>query len=385
MKTRCACPSISLSRFLTIGGLGTGGGIAAILALCTAVNCGFADTQPSDEPSDLQEERQFERVNRPNSVNIEEAYNLGGIAIPTDEIHTLLPKDAIPALDNPSTVPASDVDFLLPTDRVLVYENDNFAIAAPLRVLNYHEIVNTTVGDEKVVLTYCPLCDSAAVFSREVRGTDGRMMELNFGVSGALYNSNVLMYDRETEGLWSQLAMESVSGPLVGRKLTALPFRVIPFEKFQRFYPSQPVVSFDTGHPRGYHQDPYAQYFQVDTLLVPLRWTSKDLPTKTLGVGLVSGALSYFIPIEEIPVGEVYSFNINTSRLEVARTEAGIDLLNMSRGFRAVQTFWYSWAAFYPQTQILWPQGEPTVLLQDDEPEGDGADGNEAGSDEPAE
>ncbi|MEO1129109.1 MAG: DUF3179 domain-containing (seleno)protein, partial [Planctomycetota bacterium] len=155
----------------------------------------------------------FRLVNRPGSVDLGATYDLQALSIPRDEIHTLLPKDAIPSLTDPVLTPVRDADWPSGDARVIAVSIGKEAVAVPLSVLNAHEIVNMTLGGVPIAATYCPLCDSASVFDRTVSGDDGKPLILEFGVSGALYNSNVLMYDRDELGLWSQLAMKAVSGP----------------------------------------------------------------------------------------------------------------------------------------------------------------------------
>jgi hypothetical protein len=139
--------------------------------------------------------------------------------VPRDEIvQGGPPRDGIPALDEPDSVEAGDARFLKPDDRILGISLRGAARAYPIRILNYHEVVNDRIGTEPVVITYCPLCGSGMAFSSEV---GGRL--LTFGVSGLLYNSDVLLFDRQTESLWSQLRKQAVTGPLKGQELEMLP------------------------------------------------------------------------------------------------------------------------------------------------------------------
>lgn len=141
------------------------------------------------------------------------------LGVPRDEILAGGPgKNGIPALTSPKLVDVKAAGWLRPKDRVAGVVHAGQARAYPLRILVWHEVVNDTIGDQPVTVTYCPLCDSVAVFDRKT--PDGIK---EFGVSGLLYNSNVLMFDREgkPEGLWSQLKSQAVSGPLSGQALRA--------------------------------------------------------------------------------------------------------------------------------------------------------------------
>jgi hypothetical protein len=148
-------------------------------------------------------------------------FDLSQAIIPKDEIRNGGPgKDGIPALTDPRTLAAEAVKTLKPEDRVVGVLIDGEACAYPLSILTWHEVINDTVGGQPLAVTYCPLCDSVAVFNRN---TSAGVKE--FGVSGLLYNSNVLMFDRggQPEGLWSQLGAKAMSGPSAPLALETLP------------------------------------------------------------------------------------------------------------------------------------------------------------------
>jgi len=300
------------------------------------------------------DEAAFTRVQRPGSVDLRSEYNLDGLTVPEGDIHTLLARDAIPALTDPKTLPAGESDWLDGTDRVIFVEINGQRLGVPLDILDWHEIVNATVGGEPIAVTYCPLCDSATVFSRRVSpeaGEDGPIV-LEFGVSGALYNSNVLMYDRQHKGLWSQLGMDAISGPMAGTSLAMLPVRVMRFETIRQRWPKMPIVSTQTGHQRPYGRSAYASYFRDEKLMVPVRDHGDALPAKTLGVGISLDADAWFIPMQAI--GEQgYAFKSPKGIIEVARNTAGVEVCQAPGAAKTAQTFYYSWSAFYPHTQVL--------------------------------
>lgn len=293
----------------------------------------------------------FRVVNREGSVDIETAFDLTGLSIPRDEIHTLLPVDAIPALTDPRTQGIDEADFLADDARIIVVEVGGEVLGVPLAVLNFHEIVNTTIGGEPVAATYCPLCDSATVFKRTV-GEDDDAAVLEFGVSGALYNSNVIMYDRTDRGLWSQLALGAVSGPRAGASLEFLPVRIVSKTQFAMDHPGAPVVSNDTGHERDYSGSPYTSFFEnPDYLLVPVSGVGDALPLKTLGLGILAGEKAYFVSADAI--GEEMTIPTGSGDVVARATEAGIDVLEAPKGVRTAQAFYYSWSAFHPRTEVI--------------------------------
>ncbi len=164
-------------------------------------------------------------------------------------------KDGIPAVDEPRFVAVGDAGFLTDRDPVLALEVDGEARAYPLQILIWHEIVNDTVGGEPIAVTYCPLCNSSLVFRRTVQG-----VVLDFGVSGFLRNSDLVMYDRQTESWWQQVTGEAVVGSYTGTVLDVVPASTIAFSEFRDAYPRGMVLSRETGYSRDYGRSPYRGY-----------------------------------------------------------------------------------------------------------------------------
>lgn len=296
----------------------------------------------------------FQLVQRPGAVNLAAEYDLSNLRIPRDEIHTLLPRDAIPALTNPPNEPVSSATWLSGDARLVVARVGDDVLGVPISVLNWHEIVNVEVGGEPVAVAYCPLCDSASIFSRRV-GSVGSEAVLEFGVSGALYNSNVLMYDRKERGLWSQLGMTAVSGPRSGESLRMMPVVVLTLREFKAAYPSAPVVSRQTGHRRDYTASPYEQYFKGQELIVPVARMGAALEPKTPGVGIaveVDARLrTWFVALDAI--GEARTIHTPSGEILLRRGPAGVNVERAPEGVRTVQTFYYAWSAFYPGSEVI--------------------------------
>ncbi|HLZ69000.1 MAG TPA: DUF3179 domain-containing protein [Dehalococcoidia bacterium] len=165
-------------------------------------------------------------------------------------------RDGIPPLDKPSFRPVPDGDgFLTAVEPVIAFEHNGDARAYPLQILIWHEIVNDTVGGLPVTVTFCPLCNTAIVFDRTL---DGRV--LDFGTTGNLLDSDLVMYDRQTESWWQQFAGEAIVGELTGKQLTYLPAAVVSWAQFKERYPRGAVLSRDTGYDRPYGENPYAGY-----------------------------------------------------------------------------------------------------------------------------
>lgn len=339
--------------------------IAAVALLCVPVavggtlliDAGQRAAQPERQPEVSTQPDGFRQVNRPGSVDLDETYNLDNLAIPRTQIHTLLPRDAIPALTDPALASVKASGWIAPTDRIIAVTVGGTTVGVPIKILNYHEVANLTIEGHPVAATYCPLCDSATVVSRRVTRTldDGTTAEdvLELGVSGALYNSNVLMYDRTDMALWSQLGMRAVSGPLAGTSLDHLPVRLVSWATFQADHPDAMVVSRETGHQRDYTNSPYGGFFDSDRLLVPVADIGDALPKKTLGLGVNTRGHAYFVAGDVI--GDGFTLETDAGPVRVRRTDAGIEVLDAPQHTLTAQAFYYSWSAFYPETEVIGP------------------------------
>ena len=311
----------------------------------------------------------FRRTVRPNSVDLHEQYDTSDALIPLEEMHTLLPRDAIPALTDPSTESVEQTSgWLRPDDRVVLATAGDDAYVAPLRVLDFHEIVNITLSGDPIAITYCPLCDSASVISRVVKDGEGDAQVLEFGVSGALYNSNVLMYDRTHRGLWSQLAMKAITGPMAGTRLETRPVRVVPFSAVSKRHPHARVLSRETGHQRDYSGDAYAGFFARDGLLVDVRRFDDDLPPKTLGLGVLAGGEAFFVPIHQLSEGDTLAFDTPLGVVEVRRAGGsggtgvgGVEVVSApEKVIATAQALYYAWSAFHREVRVVTPAEEPS-------------------------
>jgi hypothetical protein len=170
------------------------------------------------------------------------------------------PPDGIPPIDNPIFQTAAAVDWLAPAEAVLALEIEGEARAYPIQVMTWHELVNDTIGDVPVTVSYCPLCNSALAYDRRV---DDRI--LDFGTSGRLFNSSLVMYDRQTESLWTHFDATAVAGTLTGTHLTTYPISTVSWEDFRTAYPEGLVLTRNTGHNRGYGRNPYSGYDDPST------------------------------------------------------------------------------------------------------------------------
>ena len=170
------------------------------------------------------------------------------------------PKDGIPALDDPEMKPVRDATELDPREGVVVLELEGAAPRAyPLRYLTWHEIVNDEVAGAPVAVTFCPLCNSAVTFDRRLGGR-----VLDFGVSGKLRFSDMVMFDRQTESWWQQFVGEAIVGELTGETLATVPSWLENWGAFRERNPDGLVMAEPANHRRDYGRNPYAGYDRAD-------------------------------------------------------------------------------------------------------------------------
>ena len=314
--------------------------------------------------------------------------------------------DGIPSIDAPRFLHVANVDFLRDTEPVYVLELNGGARAYPLQIMTWHEIVNDTVGGIPVAVTYCPLCNSAAAYDRRHAGR-----VLSFGVSGLLWNSSLVMFDRQTRSLWGHFTGQGIAGVFAGVQLDAFPVTLSSWTDFKTAHPSGLVLSRDTGHPRSYGKNPYPGYDDINNPpflfdgKVDGRYAAK---TRMIGIDLddrpvaVTGDRLIRDRVVAVTVGErhlvvwwklgtasaldagevaagrdvgsvmvfdavvdarVLRFRPNGGQFEDAETGSRWDTFGTATsgplaGHRLtaiahVDTFWFAWAAFKPATEII--------------------------------
>lgn len=216
--------------------------------------------------------------------------------VPYDEIRSGgPPPDSIPPIDSPTFETLQRAGhWMQPQSPVIMLEIDGKARAYPLAILIWHEIVNDVLMGESVLVTYCPLCNSAIVFSREVNGE-----VLTFGVSGNLRNSDLIMWDRQTQSWWQQFSGEAIVGSYTGTRLQIIPSILTSYGDFAARYPEGEVLSRETGFIREYGTNPYPNY---DSSSQPFLFEGEIDPrlpaTEHVLAGVIEGhAVAYPFPI----------------------------------------------------------------------------------------
>ncbi len=317
------------------------------------------------------------------------------------------PKDGIPAIEDPKFTSVAEADqFLEDLEPVIFFQIGDDARAYPLQILTWHEIVNDVVDGNPVTLTFCPLCNTAIAFDRNF---DGQV--LDFGTTGRLRFSNLIMYDRQTETWWQQATGEGIAGEYAGSQLTFLPASIIGWGEFRENFPDGQVLSRDTGFSRDYGRNPYAGYDNINNSPFLFRGprTPSALPAmaRVLTVELNEEAVAYPYDVlqaqaaindtvagNEIVIlwqpgtasaldasriadgedvgagasffrdvdGQVLTFSFDGEKIVDDQTGSEWDVFGQAISGElagsqlepvvSVNHFWFSWAAFKPETRI---------------------------------
>ncbi len=233
--------------------------------------------------------KQFDRLTLLCTVLLlSAAFGSAQCLVPEDEIFSGGPgRDGIPALTNPKVVSATAADaFLLPEDLVLGVEINGEARAYPHAVLWWHEIVNDVVGGMPIAVSFCPLTGSGLVYDPVVLGEGTE--PVNFGVSGLLFDNNLILFDRTSDTLWSQMRVQGICGPATGTFPRQLPVVQSTWAGWRALYPGTTVVNFETGFSRNYDRYPYGDYDVVgnNDLLFPHSFIDSRLPMKQVVLGI---------------------------------------------------------------------------------------------------
>ncbi|MGR5142250.1 DUF3179 domain-containing protein [Photobacterium sp. DNB23_23_1] len=282
-------------------------------------------------------------------------FNLSNSSVPTEEIMSGGPgKDGIPAILRPHFVSAKQARFMSSKDPILGIEINGKYRAYPIKILNWHEVVNDQIDEKRFIVSYCPLCGSGMAFSATLNG-----QHLTFGVSGLLYNSDVLLYDHQTDSLWSQIKGMAVSGQSVGKHLTQYPLTLTRWGKWQQLHPGTDVLSTNTGYQRDYQRDPYAGYSRSPRLYFPVANQAPSIygsKETVMGYKGKNGVIAF--PFAELKKQGKAKF---TYRFKEQMLTIHWDVHNLSahitdsqgQNLPSTLLYWFAWYAFYPETEVF--------------------------------
>ena len=277
---------------------------------------------------------------RPSRVPIEEILRGGP------------PRDGIPALDHP-TMLAADATNFRDDEWVIGIEWEGEARAYPIQILVWHELVNDTIASRPILVSYCPLCGTGMVFERP--GSASMSGEAaRFGVSGLLYQSDMLMYDHASESLWSQILATAITGKRMGQRLEVLRSTQERWGDWRSAYPNTKVLSRDTGFKRAYGRQPYGNYATTRELLFPVRQDRRYHPKmRTIGLRLKSGEARAYPAAELERRGEslVESFEGRPVRISYDAKSKRFEV-EAPPEIEVIEAYWFAWVAFHPETTV---------------------------------
>ncbi len=278
-------------------------------------------------------------------------------SVPLEEIIGGGPaKDGIPSIDRPKFVTPREADLWIKDDEpgiAVSFEGVNRFY--PYQILVWHEIVNDTVLGKRILVTYCPLCMTGYVFDPKVAG---ELVE--FGTSGKLWNSNLVMYDRKTDSLWSQLLGEAIGGEMTGAKLTLLSSDQMEYGNWKNAHPQGEVLSRETGATRFYGRNPYGSYFSVqDFSLSMVKTKDVRIPNDAHVLGLVVSDKAKAYPIDLVKkrgaiedTFEDTTFVLSYDKtLDVVRVYKKLSDGKAER-VNPFSAFWFAWAVTHPETDL---------------------------------
>lgn len=280
-------------------------------------------------------------------------FDLSNASVPADEIlGGGPPKDGIPAIDQPKFIPAKEAGFLDDEDRVLGLNRNGVAKAYPIAILNWHEIVNDKLGDEAVLVSFCPLCGTGIAYTPE-----DVPEAWSFGVSGLLSNSDLLLYDRQTESLWPQISGQAISGLLKGKELQNISLAHTTWVDWRKRHPDTLVLSRDTGYERDYTRDPYAGYTTSDGLYFPVRHRDPRYHPKERVIGLEQAGHHKAYPFSELAKtsGRITD-KLGEQEITIIYEEeyqSGRILDAKGKEIPSITSFWFAWYAFHPETEVF--------------------------------
>ena len=252
--------------------------------------------------------------------------NFNKHTVPLEEIQSGgPPKDGIPAVDRPRLVTPDEAGkWLDRREPVIVFEHNGDARAYPLQILMFHEIVNDTIGGLPVAVTFCPLCNASIVFDRRVAGA-----VLDFGTTGKLRKSDLVMYDRQTESWWQQFTGKGIVGRHAGTTLTQLPSTIAAFEDFRKGYPLGRVLSRQTGFSRPYGKNPYRGYDRVgDTPFLFHDPVDARLPAMERVLGVALGGKTRIYPFAALVASPVINDEVGGEPIAVFSQEGVLSALD---------------------------------------------------------
>ncbi len=267
-----------------------------------------------------------------------------------DEVYnTGMTPDSIPPIEAPVYIPLDEADYIGPKDIVYLLESDPPRVY-PRRIMLWHEVVNDYINDRNASITYCPLTESAIGYSVQFRGNT-----TTFGTSGRLLNSNLVLYDRETQSHWPQILGVAVDGKWKGVELETFPLLTTTWSRVKEVYPNATVLSTDTGNYRDYREDPYQTYIGRGKIQFPVSQRDSRLDLFTKVVGIKHNNETIAIVKDHVMEQKEVSFEINGTSITATYDEPldSVRVTSAESDVTYFEVYWFSWYAYYPETVLI--------------------------------
>lgn len=263
----------------------------------------------------------------------------------------------IPALaeENIKFVSVSEADeWIEDNELVLALEYKGVKRVYPLQILVFHELANDVVAGDELLISYCPLCGSGIAYDRAVV-IDGERVVTRFGTSGKLFNSNLVMYDEETDTYWQQIDGLAIVGELTGQELKEITIDTVAWRDWKVAHPDSEVLSQDTGMNRNYGNDPYGNYYEDSFLFFPVENEDDRIHAKTPILGIEIDGVYKAYRKEDVKEEGLIEEVVNGVNVKVEALDDGrIRITNADSGEEIVkeEDFWFAWFAFHPETEL---------------------------------
>ena len=264
-------------------------------------------------------------------------------------------RDCIRSIDQPRFTHVEDTQFMRDDDQLVLLSHSGITRAYPKKILNFREIVNDHFGDTPVVVTYCPLCASGIAYVADING-----QATEFGISGMLYNNDLVMYDRQTNQLWNQILGEVIVGPDAGTKLERLQVQHISWADLKQHHPKAEILAPDARDKANIRRFPtgtqYGDYDTSDRLLYPVSTEDKRLSRKAVVYGIIVDGQAAAIDQVLLRKQKSYSHTINQQKIRFSLAEdGGVTATRIESGntVQVLRTFWFAWYAFYSDTELI--------------------------------
>jgi hypothetical protein len=277
-------------------------------------------------------------------------FSLENLTVPREAIQAGGPdRDAVRSVDLPSFVSPEDASWVMPRNPVLGIQLDGEARAYPVHLLEWHQVVNDVLGEVRVTVTYDPLAGAPIAFRRRIGDRT-----LSFGVSGLVYNSSALLYDRETESLWAPLRGEAIAGKLAGTAIERVVVRQVPLGVWLASAPESLVLVRPEVRRIDYRYSPFSRYWVEDRIPYPVAAKDERFHAKELALGVVADGKS------RAYLGSLLTEAGGSARDEFQKrairvtydTTLGVFEWEVPDDVEVTESYWFSWKAFHPDTEV---------------------------------